>query len=150
MDKIESFKIDHTTLLPGIYVSRIDGDITTYDLRFKKPNTGDLLGNSALHSLEHMLATILRNSAIREDVIYFGPMGCQTGFYLLIRNAENDRVLHEVCLALQKTIDHTGEVFGKSEAECGNYINLSIDEAKREARAYLEIINSREQNFKYI
>ena len=83
MERIASFTVNHNTLVPGLYLSRRDGDIVTLDLRFKKPNTGDLLSNSELHSTEHLIATLLRNSADKEAVIYFGPMGCQTGFYFL-------------------------------------------------------------------
>ena len=86
MERIASFTVDHTTLLPGLYLSRQDGDIVTFDLRFKKPNTGDLLTNSEMHSAEHLIATLLRNSAEKDAVIYFGPMGCQTGFYFLFDN----------------------------------------------------------------
>ena len=89
MQKITSFTIDHTKLEPGLYISRIDGDITTYDLRTKKPNTNNLMDNETMHTLEHMLATFLRNGPIKDKVIYFGPMGCKTGLYLLIRNAAN-------------------------------------------------------------
>ena len=91
--KIESFKIDHNKLTPGIYVSRTDGDIVTYDLRTRKPNCGDYMDNATMHSVEHMIATYIRSSSIADDIIYFGPMGCQTGFYLLVRNADNDTVL---------------------------------------------------------
>ena len=79
MERIASFAVDHNKLVPGLYLSRRDGDIVTLDLRFKKPNTGDLLSNSEMHSVEHLIATLLRNSAQKDAVIYFGPMGCQTG-----------------------------------------------------------------------
>ena len=82
MKKITSFTVDHTKLEPGIYVSRTDGDITTYDLRMRKPNTGDLISNAAMHSLEHMFATLVRNSERADSVIYFGPMGCRKLFCL--------------------------------------------------------------------
>ena len=83
MEKIASFTVNHNVLAPGLYLSRRDGEVSTFDLRFKKPNTGDLLTNAQLHSVEHMIATLLRNSPERDAVIYFGPMGCQTGFYFL-------------------------------------------------------------------
>lgn len=86
MERIASFTVDHNHLCPGLYYSRRDGDIVTFDLRFKKPNTGDLLTNAEMHSAEHLIATLLRNSAHKEAVIYFGPMGCQTGFYFLFDN----------------------------------------------------------------
>ena len=93
---IASFSVDHDLIQPGIYVSRIDGDITTYDLRTRRPNRGDYMDDSTMHSMEHMFATYIRNSAISDRVIYFGPMGCQTGFYLLIRNADHVETLTEI------------------------------------------------------
>ena len=91
--RISSFSVNHDLLDEGIYVSRIDGDVTTYDMRTRKPNMGDYMDNITMHSLEHMFATYVRNSDIGADVIYFGPMGCRTGFYLLVRNADNAEVL---------------------------------------------------------
>lgn len=149
IDKITSFTVDHRKLEPGIYVSRVDGDITTYDMRMRKPNTGNLVDNATLHSLEHMFATYIRNSDIKDEVIYFGPMGCQTGFYLLIRNAENEKVLFVIKNVLQNIIDHDGEMFGYSEIECGNYRNLSVELAKKEAKQYLTVLNSKENTFIY-
>lgn len=149
MKKIASFTVDHTTLETGIYVSRIDGDITTYDLRTRKPNCGDVMDHSTMHTLEHMFATYVRNSEISDDVIYFGPMGCQTGFYLLIRNADNDKVLEVTKKVLSDIANHEGDVFGNSEIECGNYRTLDLQKAKDEAKRYLDILNSREQTFKY-
>ena len=83
MKDIASFQVDHTILTPGLYFSRADGPVHTFDLRLKKPNTGDRLTNTQLHSVEHLIATLLRNSEQRDSVVYFGPMGCQTGFYFL-------------------------------------------------------------------
>jgi len=137
MDRIASFSVDHDYIVPGIYISRIDGDVTTYDLRTRKPNTGDLMDNATMHSLEHMFATIIRNSALGGSVVYFGPMGCQTGFYLLIRNAEHAAVIEAVRGTLRDTIAYTGEMPGNSRKECGNYINLSLEKAKAEAARYL-------------
>ena len=148
-DKIESFKIDHNKLCPGIYVSRTDGDITTYDLRTRKPNMGDYMDNITMHSTEHMIATYVRSSALSKDIIYFGPMGCQTGFYLLVRNADNEEVLSVLKETLKKVIDHEGEVFGASAIECGNYKNLDIASAKTECRKYLEVLNGYTPDFKY-
>ena len=141
MEKIKSFTVDHRKLTKGIYVSRIDGDIVTYDLRFCKPNSGTLLNNSTMHSVEHMMATILRNSAIKDDVIYFGPMGCQTGFYLLIRDKVTcQTVLGEVKKALEGTIGYEGEMPGASEFECGNCANLDLNSAKAACIDYLNAI----------
>ncbi len=147
--KITSFTVDHRYITPGIYVSRIDGDITTYDLRTRKPNSGDYMDDLTMHSLEHMFATYIRNSEIMDGVLYFGPMGCQTGFYLLIRNADNDTVRKTVELTLEKIIKHDGEMFGRSEIECGNYRCLSVDAAKREAERYLSELALDKNNFAY-
>lgn len=140
MDKIASFTVDHTKLEPGIYISRVDGDITTYDLRMRKPNIGDLISNAAMHSLEHMFATVVRNSKMAEDVIYFGPMGCQTGFYLLMRTKEHGKVVELIKSVLKQIIEYDGEMPGASEVECGNFRNLDLALAKNEAKAYLEQI----------
>lgn len=142
MQKITSFTVDHTKLDCGIYISRVDGDITTYDLRHKKPNVDAVLDNETMHTLEHMLATFLRNSEIAEKVIYFGPMGCQTGFYLLIRNAESEETKRVLIKALQDTINHNGEVFGNSAVECGNHKTLNLEKAKKEAESYLKILEN--------
>lgn len=149
VNKIASFTVDHDKIGVGIYVSRIDGDITTYDLRTRVPNQGDYLDDITMHSVEHMLATYLRNSNIKDDVIYFGPMGCRTGFYLLVRNADNKTVLSEVKLALEKTINHEGEIFGATRKECGNYKCLSLESAKIECKKYLDALNSKSHDFKY-
>jgi len=149
INRIESFKVDHRKLYPGIYVSRVDGDITTYDLRFRRPNSGDYIDDISMHSVEHMMATYLRNSQIADDVLYFGPMGCRTGFYLLVRNAENLKVLEAVKEALCKVISHDGGVFGASEAECGNFRCLSLECAVRECSAFLSILKEKESTFKY-
>lgn len=142
MERIASFTVDHTHLLPGMYLSRQDGNVVTYDLRFKRPNTGDLLTNAELHSAEHLFATLLRNSRCRDAVIYFGPMGCQTGFYLLLDGAQIDHtgaiaLMQEVC-AQGAAFD--GEMPGKSAVECGNYRNLDIETAKRACADYGAII----------
>lgn len=133
MERIASFTVDHTKLEPGLYLSRKDGNVTTYDLRFKKPNTGDLLSNEELHSAEHLFATLLRNSPQKDAVIYFGPMGCQTGFYLLVDGAQLSdadviALLQAVC---RQGAAYTGEMPGKSAVECGNYRNLDIALAKK-------------------
>ena len=147
--RISSFSVNHDLLDEGIYVSRIDGDVTTYDMRTRKPNMGDYMDNITMHSLEHMFATYVRNSDIGADVIYFGPMGCRTGFYLLVRNADNTEVLTVVKATLEKIAFEATEMFGDSRIECGNYRELSLDAAKTEAKRYLDILNSREQTFIY-
>ena len=145
--KNASFTVDHTKFGEGLYISRIDGDITTYDMRTRRPNSGDYMDNVTMHTFEHMFSTYIRNTEL--DVIYFGPMGCQTGFYLLIRNADNEKVYFHIIEACKKIIAHTGDVFGASEIECGNYKTLDLSAAKTEAARYLEVLNSKKTDFKY-
>lgn len=147
ISKNASFCVDHRKFAEGFYISRIDGDITTYDMRTRRPNGGNYMDNITMHTFEHMFSTYIRNTAL--DVIYFGPMGCQTGFYLLVRNADNDAVLNEVKECCRRIIQHDGEVFGASETECGNYRSLELSAAKNEAKNYLEILNKSEIDFKY-
>ena len=147
--KIASFTVNHDNITEGIYVSRIDGDITTYDMRTRVPNAGDYMDNITMHSVEHLFATCVRSSAIGERVIYFGPMGCQTGFYLLVRNADNAEVLATVKSVLSDIIAYDGDMPGAKREECGNYKNLSIDAAKAECERYLAVLNSKEITFVY-
>lgn len=140
MERIKSFTINHDILVPGFYISRVDGDITTYDMRTRRPNMGDYMSDLTMHSVEHMFATYIRNSELAEDVIYFGPMGCQTGFYLLVRNANDKHVFEITKNVLQQIVEHDGPVFGASAVECGNYRNLDITAAKTECATYLEVL----------
>jgi S-ribosylhomocysteine lyase len=142
LERIKSFEIDHNLLNPGFYISRVDGDVTTYDLRTRKPNAGDYMTNIAMHSVEHMFATYIRNSEMASDVVYFGPMGCQTGFYLLVRNQKPMDVFLMTKKVLGQILAYEGPVFGATAIECGNYRNLALDEAKKECSRYLDVINS--------
>ena len=142
MERIASFQVDHNKLVPGLYLSRRDGEITTFDLRFKKPNTGDLLSNAGMHSVEHIIATLLRNSRAKDAVIYFGPMGCQTGFYFLF---DSRRLSDADAVELLKEVFSAGAAFdgpmpGKSPVECGNYINLDVELAKEQCAYYSGVI----------
>ena len=148
MKKIASFTVNHDTLTEGIYVSRIDGDVTTYDLRTRVPNKGDYMDNLTMHSVEHMLATHLRNGKIADKIIYFGPMGCQTGFYLLVRDADNAETLEVLTDALEKTLT-APEMYGQSRIECGNFENLSLEAARVECERYLNVLRSKENDFQY-
>ena len=132
MEKIASFTVDHRLLDPGIYVSRRDGDITTYDLRTRKPNAGSYMDNVTMHTVEHLFATFVRNSSIKDSVIYFGPMGCRT-----------------VLDVLEKICAYDGPVFGASEIECGNYRELELSRGKEECAKYLEVLKSKVNDFKY-
>lgn len=142
MERIASFTVDHNKLVPGLYLSRRDGDIATFDLRLKKPNTGDLLTNSEMHSTEHLIATLLRNSRAKDTVVYFGPMGCQTGFYFLFNEhllscGDAVELLKEVFAAAG---EFSGEMPGKSPAECGNYVNLDVETGRAVCKWYAELI----------
>ena len=143
MERIKSFEIDHNLLDPGFYISREDGDVITYDLRTRKPNMGEYMDNATMHSLEHMFATMVRNSAVSDQVVYFGPMGCQTGFYLLVRDAVKPMEVFELTKKiLADILAYEGPVFGASAIECGNYRNLSLDAAKKECEQYLKVLQA--------
>ena len=153
VEKIASFTVDHIKLLPGLYVSRKDKagaeTVTPFDLRLTKPNEEPVMNTAEVHTIEHLGATYLRNEPTWKDkVLYFGPMGCRTGFYLLMRSQNHERALEKVKEALRKTID-APEMFGASRKECGNYKELSIEAAHKEAARYLKELESREQDFKY-
>jgi len=143
MDKIPSFTIDHERLLRGVYVSRKDsvGDevITTFDIRMKEPNREPALSPSALHCIEHLAATFLRNHPIWKDrIIYWGPMGCLTGNYLLIRgDFTPDDILPLMKETFSFIANFEGDVPGQSPKDCGNYLLMNLNEAHWEARKYL-------------
>ena len=149
MKQIASFSVDHDKICPGMYISRIDGDVTSFDLRTRTPNAGDYMDNITMHSVEHMLATLLRNGEIGGNVIYFGPMGCRTGFYLLTRDISPVTALNALKKALADTVAHEGDVFGATRKECGNYKELDIAAAKKECAAYLEVLNQHTEDFSY-
>ena len=150
MDRIASFCVDHNTLLPGIYVSRVDGDIVTYDIRMRKPNVPPYLANPAMHTIEHLFATYARNSELRDQVIYFGPMGCRTGFYFLVRDMDKADAIQLIIDAFSFIADYTGIVPGTTASECGNYLEHDLDDAKKEAHNFLPIIREwNEQKLKY-
>ena len=151
MERIKSFEINHNVLTPGFYISREDGDVITYDLRTRKPNAGDYMTNAAMHSLEHMFATMVRNSRITDEVVYFGPMGCQTGFYLLVRKSITPAEVFEITKEiLAQIIEYEGPVFGAPAIEWGHYENLSLADAKAECEKYLEVLkNQTNMEFTY-
>ena len=141
MKTIESFLVDHTVLTAGIYLSRVDGDAVTYDLRLKRPNVEKVLDNAPIHTIEHLFATYVRNSKYSESIIYFGPMGCRTGFYFIVR----DNMSHETVVSLVKEAfdfiaAYDEEIPGVSAKECGNYLDHDLDGAKREAAIYADAI----------
>jgi S-ribosylhomocysteine lyase len=150
MKKIASFCVDHTKLKPGIYLSRIDGDIITYDIRMKKPNTPPFLSNGSLHTIEHLFATFARNSEYADHVIYFGPMGCRTGFYFLLRNVDKADAVQLIIRIFRQIADYSGEIPGATASECGNFREHDLSGAVKEAKAYLPVIqNWNEQMLEY-
>lgn len=143
MKMIKSFLVDHTVLMPGVYVSRIDGDAVTYDLRLKRPNREKVLDNAPIHTIEHLFATYVRNSEYQDSIIYFGPMGCRTGFYFIVRDSmDHSAVLNLIKQAFGFISSYDGEIPGASERECGNYLDHDLDGAKREAALYSEKLSS--------
>ena len=140
MKKITSFTVDHNTLEKGIYISRIDGDITTYDMRFIKPNTPPFLPNPVMHTIEHLFATYSRNSEYADNVIYFGPMGCRTGFYFLVKDLDNQTALDLIKETLKKCIDHHGDIPVNTAIECGNYLEHDVEGANKALKKYFDTI----------
>ena len=138
MEKIASFTVNHLTLLPGIYVSRQDtvGEtkVTTFDLRMTRPNFEPVMNTAEMHAIEHLGATFLRNHKDYKDLtIYFGPMGCRTGFYFLVRDMSQEDAIRLTQEAFAFIAAYEGEIPGVSAAECGNYRDHSLEGAKKEA-----------------
>lgn len=142
MERIASFCVDHTKLQRGMYLSRRDGDVDTWDIRMKRPNQGDYLSTGAAHTLEHLFATCARNSAWKDSVIYVGPMGCRTGFYLLTRGLTDQQALDLATACFGFMADFSGDIPGASEKECGNYRDMDLSAARREAAAMLEVLKA--------
>ena len=142
MKKIASFTINHNTLTPGVYVSRIDGDIITFDMRFIKPNTPPFLPSPVMHTIEHLFATYVRNSEYAENVIYFGPMGCRTGFYFLVRNLSLQQSLDLIKDTVKKCCEHSGEIPGNTAEECGNYKEHDFSGAIIALKEYYSMLNN--------
>ena len=143
MKKIASFTVNHDVLEKGLYISRIDGDVVTYDVRMKKPNGGDYLQNAAMHTFEHLFATYVRNTQYAPNIIYVGPMGCRTGFYLLVRDA----ITHQQSINLLKeTFDFVqkfeGEIPGTKKEECGNYLEHDLNGAKEIAADMYNVLEN--------
>jgi len=144
MEKITSFTIDHIKLIPGVYVSRKDpvGDsiITTFDLRMTSPNDEPVMNTAEVHTIEHLGATFLRNHPVfGSKIIYFGPMGCRTGFYLLLAGDYESADIVNLMIEMYEFIrDFEGEVPGASPKDCGNYLDMNLSMAKWLARRYLD------------
>ena len=141
MKKIASLTVNHDKLQKGMYISRIDGDVVTYDIRMKKPNGGDYLGNGELHTFEHLFATYARNSEYADQVIYVGPMGCRTGFYLLLRDMVSEEdVIRLVKEAFAFISEFEGEIPGSKRIECGNYLEHDPEGARKTAADMLSVL----------
>lgn len=151
MKKIASFTVDHNKIDKGMYISRIDGDVVTYDVRMKKPNGGDYLPYAAAHTIEHLFATFARNTAFSDSIIYVGPMGCRTGFYFLTRDSVSYNEAISIVVSSMKFIkDFTGEIPGTSAKECGNYKEHDLDGAKEIAADMAKVLeNWTEQKLYY-
>ena len=141
MQRIPSFSIDHTRLERGIYLSRQDDDVKTWDVRIKEPNHGDYLTNGVSHTIEHLFATYARNSEYKDGIIYVGPMGCRTGAYFLTRGLTDQQVLDCVRESFRFITTFEGEIPGAKEAECGNYLDHDLEGCKVEAAKYLEVLD---------
>ncbi|MDE6775459.1 MAG: S-ribosylhomocysteine lyase [Ruminococcus sp.] len=139
MKKIASFQVDHTKFGIGMYISRVDGDVVTYDVRMVRPNGGTYISNPSLHTIEHLFATYTRNSRYSESIIYVGPMGCRTGFYLLTRDdMSGSDAISLVRDAYRFIAEFSGEIPGCSAVECGNYLEHDLESAKKDVLPLLE------------
>lgn len=141
MQKIASFSINHDILQKGMYVSRVDGDVVSYDIRMKRPNQGEYLSNGSLHSFEHLFATYARNTDLAEGIVYIGPMGCRTGFYVLLRDTIPPTAALELIQDSFTFIkEFEGEIPGTKPAECGNYLEHDLAGAKAAAIDMLAVL----------
>lgn len=142
MRKIASFCVNHDILEKGMYLSRIDGDITTYDIRMFKPNGGVYMQNAAAHTFEHLFATFARNSSFAQNIIYVGPMGCLTGFYFLVRGMTDQQALDLFRDILKQIAGYTGEIPGAARKECGNYQMHDLNGAKEMAMDMTKVLQN--------
>lgn len=156
MEKIASFTINHEKLMPGVYLSRRDtsGDnsvVSTYDIRMTAPNREPALSISALHAMEHIVATFLRNHPVwKEEIVYWGPMGCCTGNYLLVKGEPDIRKIRELMTEAFEFVEKfEGDIPGASPRDCGNYLLMSLPEAKMAARKMLKVLRSEDCPLSY-
>lgn len=157
MERIASFQVDHIRLNRGIYVSRIDeingNYLTSFDIRMKLPNREPVINIAELHTMEHLGATFLRNHPVwKEQIVYFGPMGCRTGFYLILKEKLESKDIVELMKELYKFMaEFKGDIPGATAIECGNYLDQNLPMANYEAKKYLEetLENLGEENLNY-
>ncbi len=151
MELIQSFSVDHTRIVPGIFTSRVDllGDytVTTYDIRLKKPNVEPAIDVAAMHSLEHIIATYLRNDPEwKDEVIYWGPMGCLTGFYLILKGSRAPKEIYDLLLCAFKSVEDNSEVPGAAPVNCGNYLMHNLEMAKWYAAEFVSYLEENAEN----
>ena len=151
MELIQSFSVDHTKIIPGIFTSRVDtlknAAVTTYDIRLKKPNREPAIDTASMHSLEHIIATFLRNDPVwKDEIIYWGPMGCLTGFYLILKGNRSPREIFDLVLRAFKAVEDTDEVPGATPVNCGNYLLHNLGTAKRYAAEFAGYLESNADN----
>ena len=152
MDLIPSFSVDHTLIVPGIYESRVDTlgseTVTTFDIRLKKPNSEPAVAPAAMHTMEHVIATYLRNHAYWKDrLVYWGPMGCLTGFYIIVKGRPAASDMYPIILnAFRYMRDYEGDVPGATPKNCGNYLMHDLPMAKWEAARYVEYLETADKN----
>lgn len=151
MKLIASFSIDHTKIIPGIFISRVDNlddkMITTYDVRVTKPNSEPAIDVAAMHTLEHIIATFLRNDPDwKDEVIYWGPMGCLTGFYLILKGNRASKEIHDLLLKAFRSVDEAKTVPGAEEKNCGNYLMHNLPMAKWYAKKYADYLEANADN----
>lgn len=155
--KVSSFEVNHDKLLRGVYVSRVDSvgseKVTTFDLRMKLPNVEEVLSNGGIHTIEHLMAVYLRTQSgdFADEVLYVGPMGCRTGMYLILKGLKKPAEIVPVLIDLFTHIEKfEGQVPATTSIECGNYRDHNLEDAKKEAKLYLEVLkNIKEENMVY-
>ena len=151
MELIQSFSVDHTRIIPGIFTSRVDTlgeySVTTYDIRLKRPNREPVIDVAAMHSLEHLIATYLRNDPDwKDEVVYWGPMGCLTGFYLILKGNRAPRELYDLMLRSFRSVEGAQDVPGATAVNCGHYLMHDLDMAKWYAREFADYLEKNRDN----
>ena len=151
MELIQSFSVDHRLIVPGIFISRADsvggGSVTTYDIRLKRPNREPVIDVAAMHSLEHIIATFLRNDPTwKDEVIYWGPMGCLTGFYLILKGSRSPREIFGLILKAFKSVSDAKEVPGTAPENCGDYLMHNLGMAKWYAAEFAQYLEENAEN----
>ena len=151
MDLIQSFSVDHTAIVPGIFTSRVDkvggGMVTTYDIRLKRPNKEPVIDVAAMHSLEHIIATTLRNDPVwKDEVVYWGPMGCLTGFYLIMKGSRTPQEIYDLLLHAFRSVSDAQVVPGAMPVNCGHYLMHDLEMAKWYAAEFADYLEANADN----